>query len=527
MRTPEPGERIEIEVTSQIALRIAVDFTDARAEVVDGKIEVTLPNGSVLVLYGEAVDQFLAGYAEILEEALAPAAGWSEVQRILIPLDPVGPRAGDRDAGRGDGFRGRCRRRALAGNDAATTAIIRSTSRWRRPARVPTTSPAIKTGRSTMRRLPSDDAYSVDEDTALVIGLPGVLANDSDGDGDALSAKLVSGPSHGSLTFNADGSFTYNADADYAGADSFNYKVTDGAGHVTSATVNLTVVAVADAPDLKVADASGNEDAAIALSIEPALSGHRRLRKPVGRDRRHSGRRNAERRHQRFTATSGTTSVDVTGWTLAALRSRRRRQRRRFHAGRDDDQHRSEQWRRGHHQGRPAVTVDAVADAPTLSIADASGDEDTAVALSIDPALTDTDGSETLVAPGRRHSGRRRPERRRQQLHRDGRRHQGRHLRLGPSPPSPITPPANSDADFTLTVTATSTEDENGDTASKSADLTVTVAAVADTPTLDVKDVTGDQDTAIALSIDPALVDADGSETSVGRGLRASRSAPP
>ena len=102
MRTPEPGERIEIEVTSQIALRIAVDFTDARAEVVDGKIEVTLPNDSVLVLYGEAVDQFLAGYAEILEEALAPAAGWSEVQRILVPIDFAGPARRTDDGGRGD-----------------------------------------------------------------------------------------------------------------------------------------------------------------------------------------------------------------------------------------------------------------------------------------------------------------------------------------------------------------------------------------------------------------------------------------
>jgi VCBS repeat-containing protein len=94
--------------------------------------------------------------------------------------------------------------------------------------------------------------YSVDEDTALIVGLPGVLANDSDGDDDALSASLVSGPSHGSLAFNADGSFTYNPDADYSGADSFTYRITDGAGNVTRATVNLTVVAVADAPDLKV-----------------------------------------------------------------------------------------------------------------------------------------------------------------------------------------------------------------------------------------------------------------------------------
>ena len=87
VRAPEPGERIEIEVTSKIALRIAVDFTDAHAEVVDGKIEVTLPNGSVLVLYGEAVDQFLAGYGEALEAG--PRAG-GRLDRS--PADPRPPR---------------------------------------------------------------------------------------------------------------------------------------------------------------------------------------------------------------------------------------------------------------------------------------------------------------------------------------------------------------------------------------------------------------------------------------------------
>ena len=42
------------------------------------------------------------------------------------------------------------------------------------------------------------------------------------------------------------------------------------------------------------------------------------------------------------------------------------------------------------------VTVDAVADAPTLTVADATGNEDSAIALSIASSLTDTDGSESL-----------------------------------------------------------------------------------------------------------------------------------
>src|SRR5262249_56237002 len=70
-----------------------------------------------------------------------------------------------------------------------------------------------------------NDAAATNEDTKVV---GNVLSNDSDVDGDALSAALVSGPAHGSLTLNADGSFTYTPNANYNGPDSFSYKANDG-----------------------------------------------------------------------------------------------------------------------------------------------------------------------------------------------------------------------------------------------------------------------------------------------------------
>ena len=42
------------------------------------------------------------------------------------------------------------------------------------------------------------------------------------------TAVLVSGPTHGTLTLNADGTFTYTPAANYNGADSFTYKANDG-----------------------------------------------------------------------------------------------------------------------------------------------------------------------------------------------------------------------------------------------------------------------------------------------------------
>jgi VCBS repeat-containing protein len=93
-----------------------------------------------------------------------------------------------------------------------------------------------------------NDSYTVDEDTPLSVPGNGVLANDTDADSSSVTAALVSGPAHGTLTFNADGSFTYNAAANFNGADSFTYLATDGSLSSNVATVNLTVSSANDAP---------------------------------------------------------------------------------------------------------------------------------------------------------------------------------------------------------------------------------------------------------------------------------------
>ncbi len=93
-----------------------------------------------------------------------------------------------------------------------------------------------------------DDSYITDEDVPLVVAAPGVLGNDNDPDGDSLTAVRVSGPSHGVLVLNANGSFTYSPNANYSGPDSFTYKASDGTSGSNTATVNITVNPVADAP---------------------------------------------------------------------------------------------------------------------------------------------------------------------------------------------------------------------------------------------------------------------------------------
>jgi len=93
-----------------------------------------------------------------------------------------------------------------------------------------------------------NDTYPVSEDTPLVVLAPGVLANDTDVDGNQLLAVLVSGPAHGTVTLNANGGFVYTPAPNYFGPDSFRYCANDGLLDSNNATVTLNVQGGPDAP---------------------------------------------------------------------------------------------------------------------------------------------------------------------------------------------------------------------------------------------------------------------------------------
>ena len=93
-----------------------------------------------------------------------------------------------------------------------------------------------------------DDEYSVNEDETLTIAATGILGNDTDVDGDALTSVLVDAPTNGSLTLNTDGSFEYTPDANFNGTDTFTYQANDGVLNSDIATVTITVDPVNDNP---------------------------------------------------------------------------------------------------------------------------------------------------------------------------------------------------------------------------------------------------------------------------------------
>jgi VCBS repeat-containing protein len=98
------------------------------------------------------------------------------------------------------------------------------------------------------------DNYAVDEDATLTIAAAGVLANDTDAEGSALSVVAGNLPSHGALTLNANGSFTYLPQGNYFGTDSFTYAATDGTLTSAFTTVTIQIDAVND-PPVNVSDA--------------------------------------------------------------------------------------------------------------------------------------------------------------------------------------------------------------------------------------------------------------------------------
>lgn len=366
--------------------------------------------------------------------------------------------------------------------------------------------------------LARDDSGSANNTTPTTFTAASLLANDFDYDaGSTKTITAVGSAVGGTVQLNGT-NIVFTAAAGFSGNATFEYTVSDGLG---STDIGLVTVAVTDstaqAPTLMVADASGNEDTAIALSISSALTdtdGSETLALtiegvPVGA--KISDGVNT------FTATAGNTSVNISTWNKATLKvTPPTNSDADFALSVKAVSTETNGGATSQQTGTINVTVAAVADTPSLSTANAVGNMNTAIALNVSSALTDTDGSESLtltienVPEGATLSD-------------------GTHTFLSTAGSTTatistwnlatltITPPANSHADFNLTVRAASTEAIGGSTTNTTSTIAVQVDDVSDTtasaPSLTVNNATGNEDSAIALSVNAALTDTDGSES--------------
>ncbi len=120
----------------------------------------------------------------------------------------------------------------------------------------------------------NDDSTTVDEDSGA--NVVDVLANDTTGPdvGETLEVTLVTQGTHGTVAATVGGgSVTYTPDENYFGTDSFTYTVSDGNGGMASASVDVTVSPVNDAPVADDDTASTAEDTALLIDPADLLAG--------------------------------------------------------------------------------------------------------------------------------------------------------------------------------------------------------------------------------------------------------------
>jgi len=84
------------------------------------------------------------------------------------------------------------------------------------------------TSSNQVRPFGQPDWYRMTQDVPKVVPAPGLLGNDSDGDGDPLTAVMDLDVASGEVVLNSDGSFTFTPDPGFTGETSFYYKAFDG-----------------------------------------------------------------------------------------------------------------------------------------------------------------------------------------------------------------------------------------------------------------------------------------------------------
>ena len=319
---------------------------------------------------------------------------------------------------------------------------------------------------------------SGNEDSAIALDISSALV-----DGDNLSVTISGIPTGAALsagTDNGDGTWTLTS-AQLSGlsvtpasndSDDFTLTVTatstDGASTAQSIeTLAVSVSAVADTPSLSTSAAAGNEDGTISLSISSALTDSSESLSvvisgvPTG-----------------ASLSAGTDNGDGS-WTLTSAQLSGLSV---TPAGNDSDDFTltvtatsTDGASTAQSIENLAVSVGAVADAPSLSAGNVTGSEDTAISLSLSAALTDTDGSESLgnvtisgVPVGTQFSA--------GTNNGDGTWSFTSAQLSGLT----LTPPPDRDTDFTLSVAVTATD--GSDTATSNGNFTVTINPVADTP---------------------------------------------
>jgi hypothetical protein len=92
------------------------------------------------------------------------------------------------------------------------------------------------------------ETFATTQNSQVSVPAAGVLANDSDADGDPLTAALSRAPANGSVDLRPDGGFTYTPRQGFSGTDTFGYRANDGSGSGDEANVSIQVAPLPPPP---------------------------------------------------------------------------------------------------------------------------------------------------------------------------------------------------------------------------------------------------------------------------------------
>ncbi|MDN2483094.1 tandem-95 repeat protein [Vibrio agarivorans] len=138
---------------------------------------------------------------------------------------------------------------------------------------------ATDTATASIDVLPINDApvsgstsYQVNEDGSITISQEQLLANTTDIDGNDLTASNLTVDGNAEVAANDDGSFTITPDADWNGDIDLSFDVTDGTDTVQG-TADLTVNPVNDLPTVGAPTFTAQEDTSFTFTQEQLLQG--------------------------------------------------------------------------------------------------------------------------------------------------------------------------------------------------------------------------------------------------------------
>jgi len=297
------------------------------------------------------------------------------------------------------------------------------------------------------------DSYSTNEDTPLVVSAPGVLGNDSDVEGNALTAVLNVAPTNGSLTLASGGGFTYTPAANYNGADSFTYRANDGNANSAINTVSLTVNSINDVPVAVAQSVNVNEDGSVAITLSGTDADGNSLTYTVG------------------TAANGSLSGTAPNLTYTPAEN---------YNGSDSFTFTVNDGLVTSAPALVSITVAAVNDVPVAAAQSVNVNEDGSVAITL--TATDVEGSQLTFTAGTPAQG----------------------SLSGTAPNLTYTPAANYNGPDSFTFKV-----NDGTVDSPSATVSITVAPINDTPVAVAQSVNVNEDGSVAITLTGTDVDGD------------------